>query len=664
MHDFSDPLRELSDALPGQVLSGSEGRRYMLRERLGEGGQGWVFRARSSDGPEVVVKVLKPDATTGDALARFQREAQVLRALSLQPSPNPHLVRFFDHAYARVQTRSTPKPWGLLFTVLELVEGETLERALEREHPAGLGLARARRVLRHVVLALRDVHAHNVVHRDLKPSNVLLTSVGGQEIAKVTDFGLARLLDPDMQRTTNLAGATIGYAPPEQFESGNRRVGPQSDVFSLAAVFYELLTGAAAFPGRAEANPLMVFVNLLTEARPSLARAPERLPRELADLPDVVRALDVELARALALEPARRHATVAMFLEAIDRALAPLGAPLSTGRSDAAPAGPTSEPPTPDLSGTALMPPQAHVPARLASRAAALGWRRITSPLTPDAFRAIAVAPAGGRAVGLGPRGPAQWRRGHWTPLELPAPLDPRAIGAAAWLDDRLVLAGASPLVVFLQGDLTPATWRLGSAAATFHGVFADDDGIVLAGERTTESGTVGVVAELPFAASRSPVAARAWPTVDVPGCGSLRAVTRLGGAILACGDAGALVVARPGEPPRAVHVCKVPLMALLPLPDGTAVTVGGGGFVYRVQPTLEVELEAMQTTKDLLSLAQGGDRTLWCAGSAGRVLRREGRSWKRVGVDGATTRVRALHASGHRLLAFCDDGAVFEGTP
>src|SRR5579859_5476862 len=101
-----DPrLLALRDALPGQALGGSDGISYHLREKIGEGGQGWVYKANwdQPGGFLVIVKVLRPDAVTRDTLARFEREAEVLKKLSHQPRPNPHIVRFFDHAMAKVK---------------------------------------------------------------------------------------------------------------------------------------------------------------------------------------------------------------------------------------------------------------------------------------------------------------------------------------------------------------------------------------------------------------------------------------------------------------------------------------------------------------------------------------------------------------------------------
>jgi serine/threonine-protein kinase len=205
-----DPrLIALRDALEGQVLHGNTS--YHLRERIGEGGQGWVFKANWDEpsGLVVIVKVLRPDAVNDEALRRFQREAEVLRLLS-QGRPNPHIVRFFDHAVARVKSPLGGDLIPLPFTVLEYVNGPTLEHVLKTVRGRGLPVERVRRLVRQVVLALDVVHAQRVVHRDLKPSNILLANEAGTEIAKVTDFGLVKVVDVSLQRTTSLAGASLG----------------------------------------------------------------------------------------------------------------------------------------------------------------------------------------------------------------------------------------------------------------------------------------------------------------------------------------------------------------------------------------------------------------------------------------------------------------------
>ena len=229
-------LVPLRDSLVGRVLQGAGGTAYYLRECIGEGGQGWVFKANWDDpsGHVVIVKVLRPDVVATEALRRFQREAEVLRMLSSSGRPNPYIVRFYDHAIAQVPSPyGHPEPLTLPFTVLEFVDGMTLEQLLteQRKLARGLPAERVRRLLRQISQALDVVHKQKVVHRDLKPSNILLANEGGTEVAKVTDFGLVKLVDVNLSKTSTLAGASLGYAPPEQYEQGNQRVSPRTDVF-------------------------------------------------------------------------------------------------------------------------------------------------------------------------------------------------------------------------------------------------------------------------------------------------------------------------------------------------------------------------------------------------------------------------------------------------
>ena len=156
--------RSESRVILGTVLKGT-GATYYIQEVIGEGGQGWVFKASydDPDGFPVVVKVLRPDSGTKDAFDRFRREAEILRKLS-QNNPSPYIVRFYDAGEA-----SFPLPDGgapgeraqLPFTVLEYVHGESLYQVLERQRGQGLAVRRARRILREVAKALEIVHAQS-----------------------------------------------------------------------------------------------------------------------------------------------------------------------------------------------------------------------------------------------------------------------------------------------------------------------------------------------------------------------------------------------------------------------------------------------------------------------------------------------------------------------
>src|SRR5262249_44427035 len=320
----SDPrLISIRDAFIGYVLRGSGGVTYHVRECIGEGGQGWVYKANWDEpgGLIVIVKVLRPDAVHGEALRRFQREADTLRMLSQQARPNPHIVRFFDHAQVEMPVPMGNERLSLPYTVLEYVHGPTLEKVLAQTPGRGIAVERVRRIARQVSLALDLVHSQKVVHRDLKPSNILLANEAGTEVAKVTDFGLVKLVDMNLHRTAALAGASLGYAPPEQYEQGNQRVTPRTDVFSLAAIVFEMLTGKPAFPYRDGENPLLIVTRILNGPRPQIRRHRDSLPADLAGHPDLIEQIDRSLAKALSADPADRFESIREFFASIEPAL-------------------------------------------------------------------------------------------------------------------------------------------------------------------------------------------------------------------------------------------------------------------------------------------------------------------------------------------------------
>lgn len=124
-------LRQLSDLLTQASIEGASGLCYYPMQLLGEGGQGWVYRAGydEPDGPSVVVKILRPDVVNEEALTRFLREADVLRKLGQTQAPSPSVVRFYDHGICRY-TMPDGETYALPFTVLEFVNGQTLAQLL------------------------------------------------------------------------------------------------------------------------------------------------------------------------------------------------------------------------------------------------------------------------------------------------------------------------------------------------------------------------------------------------------------------------------------------------------------------------------------------------------------------------------------------------------
>ena len=707
MASAQDPrLVPLRDSLVGRVLQGSGGTSYYLRECIGEGGQGWVFKAAWDDpsGHVVIVKVLRPDVVATEALRRFQREAEVLRMLSTQGRPNPYIVRFYDHAIAQVPAPNGADTIPLPFTVLEFVDGTTLERVLldQRKETHGMPAERVRRLLRQIAQALDVVHGQKVVHRDLKPSNILLANEAGTEIAKVTDFGLVKLVDVNLQKTSTLAGASLGYAPPEQYEQGNQRVSPRTDVFSLAAVLYEMLSARPAFPFRDGENPLLIVTRILNGPRPSLAKVRESLAPELAGSSSLVEALDREIQRSLAADPGARHESAMELWNAVEpllRAAAdePTNPPRSkvnafeqTARAESQ----SQRPPPPNAVGRfgpqvvpqvsypaasprriqspALPVRLERVPESTASNPAAWTWSVITPARGPErTLRSVALSASADSAIALGPSGLLRWERGAWIGVSLPSHAPRAGLRGLRWMrDGSVLLFGENGFVArhVLGGATT--IWRVPDPETTFLGGLVEDNGTTtLVGERPYRGGaarsfpgtTAGIVAQ--FNGDRVTVLGDAIMSARLHGVARLAS-----GQLVACGDWGAIVRIELGVVEFVQSVCQGHLLSIAPLPDGGAVAVGGGGHALHFGPKLEAQLEAVQTTRDLLSLATTEDGQAWAGSAQARVVRRSvingNPSWVRVnGELGVSSSMVSIRAVSERVVrAIGDDGAVVEG--
>jgi serine/threonine-protein kinase len=666
-----DPrLLALRDLLPGRVLEGTRGARYHVRERIGEGGQGWVYTAAWDEpgGFLVIVKLLRPDAVTVEALARFEREAQVLRMLGQAARPNPHIVRFFDHASARLPAPLGGDPVDLRYTVLEYVRGQTLEAVLAQSRNVGLPLDRTRRIGRQVTLALSDVHAHKIVHRDLKPSNVLLANEGGTEVAKVTDFGLVKVVDVSLGKTTALAGASLGYAPPEQFEQGNRRVSARTDVFSFATMLYEMITGVRAFPYGDGENPLIIVTRLLNGPRPSLVHTRGALPPELAQRRDLVDRLDAIIVRATAAEPNERHASIDELWGEVEPVLRgaserrSFGPPAGDGGTASRQAGLLETLETTHQQGA----PESD--AKLANPAA-WTWRVRVPPLRAGAAKSAAFDASGDAAVAVGAAGLLRWAGAGWTQVPLPPEVDVRLLRGVTWLRaGEVLLYGARSTAARLVPGAGIEAWQMPDLEVTFLGAHVDPQGTVtLVGERPArravrgggQTTTMGTIAQF----------ARGQVTLvsDASACARLRGATRLrSGVVVACGDWGAIVRLELGVAEHVGSVCGGHLHAIAATPDGAALTVGAGGHALSLSSKLQAQLEAVQTTRDLLALAVDAAGCAWAGSAQARLLRRTpttGASWVRMsGELGLQSSVIALWVTPRAVRAICDDGAVVEG--
>jgi tRNA A-37 threonylcarbamoyl transferase component Bud32 len=273
---------EEADVWIGRVIDG----RYRVQAKVGTGGMGAVYRVEHVRmGKIAAMKVLHRElARHAGAVRRFRREVELVSRLD-----HPNIVQTFDCGYTD----------GQLYLVMEYVKGEDLSALVWRDGP--LAVPRALALAIQVCSALEEAHERGVVHCDLKPDNIVCARRRGIEQAKVLDFGLARLREaPDGGEITQTAllGGTPSYMSPEQvrFEGLDAR----SDLYSLGATLYRLITGEAAFEA---SSPIEVMRRHLTdELVPPSVRAPA------LDLPDVV---DAVVGRAMARRPEDRYGSAA-----------------------------------------------------------------------------------------------------------------------------------------------------------------------------------------------------------------------------------------------------------------------------------------------------------------------------------------------------------------
>ena len=237
---------------------------YEVIAPIGTGGMGEVYRARDNKlGREVAVKVLPPELSDDPvALARFQREAQAVAALS-----HPHILTIYDFGASD----------GITYAVTELLTGETLRQRLDR---GSVPQKRALEIAGRIALGLAAAHEKGIVHRDLKPENLFLTKDGA---VKILDFGIAKLVRPMQPRSPETvtdqtaAGSllgTLGYMSPEQVRG--EPVDHRSDIFSLGAVLYEMLAGRRAFEGETPVETLHAI--LKKEPQPLAETGQSRSP--------------------------------------------------------------------------------------------------------------------------------------------------------------------------------------------------------------------------------------------------------------------------------------------------------------------------------------------------------------------------------------------------
>jgi eukaryotic-like serine/threonine-protein kinase len=263
---------------------------YELLEEIGRGGMGIVYRAHQiSLNRTVAIKMIRSgELADEDSIRRFQAEAAATACLK-----HPHIVGIHEVGQ-----------WaGQYYFSMEYVSGVSLADLCRR---GPLPPKQAARYVQQIAAAMDAAHRSGVLHRDLKPSNVL---VDDRDQARVTDFGLAKRIETDQKLT--LTGQIVGtppYMAPEQASGATDRVGPLSDVYSIGAVLYELLTGRPPFKGRTPLDTLA-----------QVCERDPKLPRQLN--PNTPRELEMICLKCLEKNPQDRYASAKNLADDLERYL-------------------------------------------------------------------------------------------------------------------------------------------------------------------------------------------------------------------------------------------------------------------------------------------------------------------------------------------------------
>jgi len=299
-------LEESAEEMVGRVLDGQ----YEIESFIARGGMGTLYRARHILlGDRVAIKMLKPEMrSNAEWLRRFQREGRAARRFR-----HPNAVTVYD--------LRTSADDGLIYMVMEFVEGDSLDKELKQR--GRFTPAEAWHVLEPIASALESAHAQGVVHRDLKPENVMLNrTAAGDEVVKLLDLGIAKLHDVAETQVSDgsgaaltIAGQILGtpyYMSPEQWgelaRDGNAEIDGRTDIYSLGVILYELITGAKPFVGYSLPELRQGHVS---RRMPSLHEVAEGVPEEFA------RAVE----RAMEKDRADRPATAGIFAAEIRAAL-------------------------------------------------------------------------------------------------------------------------------------------------------------------------------------------------------------------------------------------------------------------------------------------------------------------------------------------------------
>jgi len=279
-------------------MEGTPFGRYRLLDLLGRGGMGEVWRAHDTETDRIVAIKLLPEYLSADEefQHRFRREAHAAARLN-----NPHVIPIHD--YGEID--------GQLYVDMRLIEGRDLQTVLA---DGPLDPARAVGIIEHVARALHAAHKVGLIHRDIKPSNILLD---GDDFAYLIDFGIARAIDETRMTKSGSTIGTFQYIAPERLDA-RADEDARVDIYSLACVLYESLTGQPPFPGDSMAH--LVTAHLSTPP-----------PRPSSTHPNVPSQVDDVIATGMAKDPNQRYATtIDLAAAARDAITDPIARPAPT----------------------------------------------------------------------------------------------------------------------------------------------------------------------------------------------------------------------------------------------------------------------------------------------------------------------------------------------